>query len=334
MTIAVVIPAYNVEKYVADCLDSVLSQTYPDFRIYIMNDGSKDNTWKIIQKYARKDERIHAFTHKNQGVTKTRNALLDKLDHQIDFLFYMDADDFIHPQTFECLLSYMKKYPTDVVECGIQYVETNKHPKNFSKLVFPKEQASYIQDMSIFWSDKTRKGVWKNAVNKLYRWPLVKNIRFSERLAFEDDYFYSCLVNAQIHSKVIISDVLYNYRVNPTSATHKIDFEKYLSCGINRIQLSYDTFLKTHSVPKKYVADFKYDLAQDAYRMIVRKNLKKNKNVCQCRELFQKASQAICRFDSEKIVDFSTLSLLKKWALLACQHQWFYLTKILVYLAG
>lgn len=334
MTIAVIIPAYNVEQYVGLCLESVLAQTYPDFRVYIMDDGSSDNTWKIIQEYAQKDKRILAFTHKNQGVTKTRNTLLDKLDDEIDFVFYLDADDFIHPQTFECLMCYMDKFSADVVEGSMRRVAFDETKIPHEKLVFPRLEWGVLPDMDIFWSNKTRQGYWITIWNKLYRWKSIQDFRFSEKLAYEEDYFYSCQINAHIQKKVLIPDVIYFYRKNPTSVNGKINFEKYLRCAINRIQLCIDTFLIPQRVPRSYLDAYQKDLALDAYRMILRKNLKKNSDKKQSRLLFHQSVEAIQKFQKQKTVDFSHLPFLKRMAIKSCCHHWYGLTKMLVYLAG
>ena len=72
--ISIIIPAYNLESYIGKCLDSLLAQTFRDFEIYVMDDGSADRTWQILQDYEKKDTRIHAFHQKNAGVSAARNA--------------------------------------------------------------------------------------------------------------------------------------------------------------------------------------------------------------------------------------------------------------------
>ena len=106
-TIYVLVPAYNAEEYIETTFDSLIRQTYTDWICLCMDDGSTDRTWEIIQKYSHKDKRFKVFTQRNQGVTKTLNTLLKKVEGP--YLYYLDSDDYIHPQTFQTLISIIKK---------------------------------------------------------------------------------------------------------------------------------------------------------------------------------------------------------------------------------
>ena len=92
MKISLILPAYNVEQYISICLDSILKQTHHNFEALIMDDGSKDKTLQILKEYAQKDKRIKVFTHKNAGVTRSRNELLNKISNDTDAIFYLDTD--------------------------------------------------------------------------------------------------------------------------------------------------------------------------------------------------------------------------------------------------
>ncbi len=332
MKISLILPAYNVAQYVGVCLDSILAQTHKNFEALIMDDGSKDKTLQILKDYARKDKRIKVFSHKNAGVTSSRNELLDKVSKDTDAIFYLDTDDMIHPKTLETLAYYMKKYKADVVECCLTRVEHNTILPEYKEVKYPRKDIKILDDMNIFWSNKTRIGPWINIWNKLYKWDKVKYLRFSNKLAYEEDYFYGCLVHDTISRKVLIPDVLYYYRKNPTSVNGKLNFERYVRTTANRIQLSYDTFLKTGKVPEKYRSDFEYDLVNDCYRMVIRKNLKKNKNFKSCKKMFLLSAQYINYFYNNKIVDFKRLNIIKRWMVFLTRHHQFILAKMLVQL--
>lgn len=328
MKIALLVPAYNVEKYVALFLDSVLNQTYKNFEVFIMNDGSTDNTLKILNEYAQSDKRIHVFSQQNKGITKTRNSLLEKISDDTEFIMYLDSDDMIHPKTLETAVYYMQKYKADVVEWKAKRIEHDETKPQHQDIDYSNTKVNFLNDMNIFWSNKTRVDSWINVINKLYKWNKIRKIRFSEKLAFEDDYFYNTQIHSVISTKVVIPDVLYYYRKNPTSITQKINFEKYITTTANRIQLSYDTFLKTNKVPPKYRKDFEFDLAMDCYRMVIRKNLKKNKSIKNCRDMFILSSDYINHFYNDKIVDFSRLSFAKRCVVLLTRHRMFILAKM------
>lgn len=314
-TIYVIMPAYNVEKYIAHTFDSLLAQTYPNWKCLCMNDGSLDKTYDIMKSYANKDTRIQIFSQENQGVTKASNKLLENVEGP--YLAYLDADDIIHPQMFEILLQNLIKENADVSE-GTQVRCTDTPPSLIDQKLDPTSlSTTVLRDMSIFLTHKTSQGSWINKWNKIYRWDKVKQIRFSEKLIHEDDYWYNSLVNNNIQCKVLVNYPFYFYRQNPTSLCGHVNWVRYQQSGINRIQLSYDYFVKGNRLPDNKKEDFLYDLAQDAYRMIVRKPLKKGKN----KELFDSAHQAIKNYLREKIINKNYLSLKQRL------HIWFVIHK-------
>src|ERR1022692_2199628 len=107
--ISVVMPVFNSELYLAEAIESILDQTYRDFEFLIMNDGSTDNSLKIIKKYAWIDQRIHFWTHSNKGVTVTLNDLLKK--SHCDLIARMDADDISLPERFEKQIDFLHNNP-------------------------------------------------------------------------------------------------------------------------------------------------------------------------------------------------------------------------------
>lgn len=332
--IAVLIPVYNAEKYLPMCLDSVIGQTYAHLDILCLNDGSTDKSPEILERYAAHDKRFRIFSQPNAGVTAALNALLEKVSDDTDYIFYLDADDFIHPRTLECLLYYMRRHHPDVAECATARVEHDAASHVFLNVRMPNPKMRRVQDMDIFFSNKTRIGGWINKINKLYDWRRVKSVRFRTELLYEEDYFYACEINAVIRSKLIIPDVLYFYRKNPASLNGRLNFHKYLTSGINRIRLSHDVFVKTGRIPPRYRADFNADLARDAYRMIIKKNLKKNKNDAECRALFLRAADAVDILTRQGIVSFATLPFPQRLVVRLCRRRMYRLAKIAVRLTG
>ena len=99
--VSIIVPAYNVEKYIAECLESLINQTYKNIEIIVVNDGSKDNTLDIINYYARIDNRIKVINQENQGVSAARNIALKNVSS--DFVMFVDSDDYIHSQMVQKL---------------------------------------------------------------------------------------------------------------------------------------------------------------------------------------------------------------------------------------
>lgn len=126
--VSVVIPAYNIEKYLSRCLDSVLAQTYGNIEVIVVNDGSKDETGRVIDEYAAKDSRVLAIHKENGGVSSARLAGIKASSG--DFIGFVDGDDFIEPDMYERLLSNAVKHNADISHCGY-------------KMVFPKGHIDY-----------------------------------------------------------------------------------------------------------------------------------------------------------------------------------------------
>lgn len=110
--ISIVIPVYNAEKYLRACLDSVLAQTYKNWEAICVNDGSSDNSAKILEEYAAKDARFHIINQQNSGVSTARNTGLRQTTGK--YLMYLDSDDIWHPQTLEILQNVMEKSNADM----------------------------------------------------------------------------------------------------------------------------------------------------------------------------------------------------------------------------
>ena len=117
--ISVIVPVYKVEKYLPACLDSLLAQTYRNFELIVVNDGSPDDCWQIMQRYAAQDARVRIFNKENGGVSSARNFGLDVA--RGEYIGFVDSDDFVLPQYLEwlydalcsCCLLYTSPSPRD-----------------------------------------------------------------------------------------------------------------------------------------------------------------------------------------------------------------------------
>ena len=117
MKVSVIVPVYNVEKYLKKCLDSIINQTYKDLEIIIVNDGSNDNSHKIINKYLKKDKRIKYFYKENGGLSSARNYGIEKSTG--DFIAFIDSDDYINLNMIELMVNKMVLENSDVCICDI-----------------------------------------------------------------------------------------------------------------------------------------------------------------------------------------------------------------------
>lgn len=178
--ISVIVPIYNVEKYIEYCLDSIISQTYSDLEILLINDGSTDNSLKICESYQKKDRRIKFFNQSNKGQSAARNLGLDKMTG--DFVMFVDSDDWIHPQTIEILFNNLQKSGLSMVIGGVCSIHNlDPHDVKFSKVSF--DFMTYNTREALIYSyTKTGCAIW----GRLYRKELFENLRFPVGRTSED----------------------------------------------------------------------------------------------------------------------------------------------------
>lgn len=125
--ISIVMPAYGVEKYIAKSIESVINQTYKNLELIIVDDESPDNSGKIAEEYAAKDERIKVIHKKNGGVASARNAALDIATG--DYITFIDSDDYADVHQYETLYNMIKKHDVDIAFCELQRLRIQQ--KNF-----------------------------------------------------------------------------------------------------------------------------------------------------------------------------------------------------------
>ena len=120
MKISVIIPVYNCEKYLRDCLESVIKQSYKELEIILIDDGSTDSSGSICDYYAEMDSRVQVIHQKNKGVSASRNAGMLRMSGEL--VSFIDADDTLDLDMYEFLYSLMETYDADIVHCGYRHV--------------------------------------------------------------------------------------------------------------------------------------------------------------------------------------------------------------------
>ena len=196
--LAVIVPVYNVEKLLPRCLDSILAQTFRDFTLILVNDGSTDRSGKICDEYAEKDERIRVIHKENGGVSSARNAGLElqkSLDN--DFVAFVDSDDYIAPEMYGTMINALDKSGADIAVCLWSYLHTDGtvyNPENDEKISFPEETLSGREFLEKYlytsYNSITSVAVW----NKVYRKNIFSSFRYSERLS-EDEQALSKVIS-------------------------------------------------------------------------------------------------------------------------------------------
>ena len=218
--LSVIIPVYNVENYLNECLDSVTNQTLEDMEIICIDDGSTDNSPHILKEYSKKDKRIKIITKENGGQATARN--LGIKEAQGEYIAFVDSDDFIEPTMFEKLYTKAKDNNLDIAMCKIATYDNQTEEIKDNVWYY---MLGVFRDFEkdIFNHKDTKEFTCHIAVtpyNKIYKTTLLKenNILFPEGLIFEDEkFFYDTYLRAKRVS--IVDEFLYYYRINRKGST-------------------------------------------------------------------------------------------------------------------
>lgn len=220
---SIIVPIYNAEKYIVRCIDSITSQSYSNIEIILVNDGSTDNTKKILNSYKKKDKRIVAIHLKNGGVSNARNVGVQAATG--DYITFIDADDYIEPNAIQEIDSIIEREDIDIIKYNyiteIGFVKRKYHfsikksqiinKKDFDKFVYP-----YIfttNDLSNVW-------------NTVIKASIVKNVLFDVKLKYAEDskFMFECLNLAD--NLFILDKYMYHYVQNSSSAINTRNYYK------------------------------------------------------------------------------------------------------------
>lgn len=209
--ISIIVPVYNAEKYLDRCLTNLVGQTYKDIEIILINDGSKDKSLEIGQKWAQKDARIRIIDQANSGVSAARNAGIKAAKGE--YIMFCDADDWYELNTCEVVANKIEDF--DCLAFNLKY-----HGKDFNYENLP-EQIINLKNQKDKILNGYKKGIFFMPVwNKAYKAKIIKNILFDTNYFMSEDWLFNIEVFKNINEIKIIDDVLYNYFIaNEDSAT-------------------------------------------------------------------------------------------------------------------
>lgn len=239
--ISVIVPIYNVEKYLDKCVSSIVGQTYSDIEIILVDDGSPDGCPAMCDEWEKRDSRIRVIHKENGGLSSARNAGLDVAGGE--YISFVDSDDYISESMLEALLGAIEKAGADICSCGIVNVYEDG-----------REEAWNIKDM-IGDSELFLRGLYNDSAvpvaawNKLYKRELWSKMRFPEGRLCEDA-FTTCFLLDKAKLAVQISDGLYYYRIRSGSIMtsgfrpQKTDEEEAWRCNVEFIEKRYPSLRK------------------------------------------------------------------------------------------
>ena len=242
--ISVVVPVYKVEEYLRRCVDSVLAQTFRDFELILVDDGSPDRCGQICDEYAASDGRIKVIHQENGGLSAARNAGLNVA--QGEHVAFVDSDDYCHPEMLNVLYEKIVQYNADVAVSGFKRVDLNGDKiDNESYTPVTEEVLDGNEALKRIVAEVLPGYIW----NKLYKRDVFKSIRFPTGKLYEDD-FIAPRIFYQSKRVVVVPRSLYFYTVNPRSITARPKTVRHLDV----VESKYRRFLFLQEIgfPKEY----------------------------------------------------------------------------------
>lgn len=266
--LSIIIPVYNAEKYLKQCLDSIINQAFEDFEIILINDGSQDKTEEIIKVYLNKDIRIKAFYQKNAGASVARNTGIDKAKGE--FITFIDADDWIEEDYLISFFENEKNPKNSLVMTGYSRQDKyNKfHPESLPKGVYKK------QDFSNLFFNINLISKWPYTIGKLYDRNIVhkNNLFFEPSVTYGEDLIFFLNYLLYIETIILNSKSSYFYRYTPTSLSQsKHSYQSELKRMhmvqelIKKLKTNYDLKIKTINQALEHVSYYYYRYLSSLY---------------------------------------------------------------------
>ena len=220
--VSVILPAYNAEKYISKTIDSLLEQTLKEFEIICINDGSKDNTLKLLNEYSKKDSRVIVIDKINEGVWKARLDGIKKANGK--YITFIDSDDYVNKNFLKELYKNITINNSDISICGFQRIDFE------TKKVISKEM-QYSEEKVIDMEKNPEEVISVNTSlwNKMYKAELLKNMKDLEKPPrILEDMMFLAMLYLNVKKITFVDEILYNYMVIQGSAMNRLKKEEIL----------------------------------------------------------------------------------------------------------
>lgn len=295
--VSVIMPVYNTkEAYLRQAIESVLNQTFTDFELIIVNDGSTIGTIKILDEYVRSDERIRGIHQINQGLSCARNNGLSIA--QGEFIAFIDSDDFYAPNFLEYLIDVSKQTKADIVGCDFKKINSKKDSLKKIRKVSHKVYGNALNTL-LHKNNFIHFNVW----NKLYKKELFKDVIFVPNIYYED-WIFNCCAFAKISTFAWIKDALYGYRISPNSIMRS-DFNlRKLNDYVKGIEIVAEFYQSNY--PNLWEKVKKTRIARTV-KMLMNSTIKANDKT-----LYNQAKDHLKRLYQRNIICYSGLSFANK----------------------
>lgn len=236
MKFSIIVPIYNVEKYIDDCVMSVLNQTFIDFELILVNDGSTDNSYEKCLKWKDKDNRILVVNQNNKWLSGARNAGIDIAKGE--YIIFLDGDDMLNESALSILNQHLDN--DKLLIFGYSYINENNDLISNQTICLKHISSLRVLKKSFAKSDKYG-SAWIKCVSRKYFDGTISHIRFDENTRFAEDQIYTCdLLNCATEI-IVINESLYLYRQRNGSIMHNYNIKKisYISTYLSYIETNF-----------------------------------------------------------------------------------------------
>ena len=222
--VGVIVPVYNVEKYLSECLDSLLNQEYRNYVILAVNDGSTDACPQILEHYQENHPNLFVFSKPNGGVSSAKNVALEKLQSlNCEYVCFVDSDDKVSPTFIRDFIEHFQTYNVNYGACGVALFDRNGEYAQ-SKKVNTSSLPTHSDIISHYFGVnqwiKRDQTTYRFLVNRCFAFSYIKNLSFDETLITSEDQKFFFDASENIESGILIPKTNYFYRQRKSSLSH------------------------------------------------------------------------------------------------------------------
>lgn len=279
--ISVIVPVYNAVRYLHRCVDSILAQTFTDFELLLINDGSKDNSGRICDEFATKDARVRVFHKKNGGVSSARNLGLDNAKGE--YIMFVDSDDYMFPQMCELMKTTMEMKKADMVVCG-----TTETGGGYWRPVEDKDYTLVLLKENFV--ELLRTELLSPPWNKIFKHSIIGKLRFYEDISFGEDLMFNLGYICKCGNVSFIKESPF-FHEKDNACSLVVKFNRNRLTDIEKVWTTITQFVPCEpSLYNKYYRDIVVSVRQllrsDNYSWTSKKEiLREWHNICHLKEL-------------------------------------------------
>ena len=229
--LSVIVPVYNAEKYITHCIQSLLKQTYRNFELILVNDGSEDSSLELCRTFEKRDNRIKVYDRENGGASAARNTGLEKIRGK--YVIFVDSDDYVSKNYLENLYLAAKLGEYDIVQCDLK--STDRLYIDVDSIPFRVNDLKEITKKQALNERKYKVSVW----GKIYSAHIFEDFRFQEGIIYEDDASYYIFVD-RAQKIAVLNETLYYYFMSDNSVMRNSKKDKSTAfIGIYKERINY-----------------------------------------------------------------------------------------------